>query len=207
HRKPDVSRIAGLCLGTTSQDGTGLSKAMTDRSRLGSEWLCRTAEIGRTIFAWCGWTAEANLSLRSALLAVVDGCIYNRSEVGAGDTDAATLVSLYSKYGFSEAISKLNGDFAAALYDARKETTWLARDRFGLKPLYYTQGSDFFAFASQPGALLALPGVSRDVNPQFVALFAASHYRYFDNQPERSPYRDIAQLPAAHVLSVHEGQI
>jgi asparagine synthase (glutamine-hydrolysing) len=54
---------------------------------------------------------------------------------------------------------------------------------------------------------LILPGVTPQVNRQFVALFAASHYRYFDNDPDASPYDDIAQLPAAHYLRLHRGAL
>src|SRR5207249_11680036 len=67
--------------------------------------------------------------------------------------------------------------------------------------------SQFLAFASQPRALLQLPGVSRDENRKFVALFAAAHYRYFDNAPEESPYAAIAQLPAAQILKVRNGVV
>jgi len=84
---------------------------------------------------------------------------------------------------------------------------WLARDRFGARPLYYVSNSEIFAFGSRPFALLTLPDVPPEVNRQFVALFAASHYRYFDNDLEASPYADVVQLPAAHMLCLSEGRV
>ena len=62
-----------------------------------------------------------------------------------------------------------------------------------------------FAFASQPRALLGLPGVSPAPYVPFVARFAASHYRTFDNEPERSPYAAVSQLPAGSLVEVRNG--
>ena len=139
---------------------------------------------------------------------MLDGYVYNRADWEEAENDAYLLLRLYRKYGFEEALKRVNGDFAIALFDEEKDILWLARDRFGLKPLYYTtKAAAGFAFASRPRALMALEGVSREINKQFAALFAAAHYRYFDNRPNESPYADIAQLPAAHYLRVHNGYI
>lgn len=138
------------------------------------------------------------LAVTAGTVVVIDGAVYNRT--GDDPDDAAMVARLYDQHGFEGALQRLNGDFAIALYDRRDETLWLARDRFGVKPLYYAQGDGVFAFASRPRGLFGVPGVSRELNRQFVALFAACHYRTIDNQPDRSPYADIAQLPAAHLL-------
>jgi asparagine synthase (glutamine-hydrolysing) len=165
-----------------------------------------TAVAGRAAMGWRGWSVPG-MALAGHVIAVFDGQIYNRGELGAAENDAALVVVLYEKHGFFEALRRINGDFALALYDEATNTLWLGRDRFGVKPLYYTTVAGGLAFASRPRALLALPGVSREVNQRFVALFAASHYRYFDNDPEQSPYRGIAQLTAGHVLRVANGQV
>jgi asparagine synthase (glutamine-hydrolysing) len=150
---------------------------------------------------------------RGPVVAVVDGHVYNADELGAdvdpggGAGAAAVLVALTLRHGFAEALRRLNGDFAAALYDARTDTGWLGRDRFGVRPLYYRQGPGHLAVASRPRALLALPGVSTAPNRRFVALFAAAHYRAFDNRPEESPYAAIAQLPAGHLLRASAGAV
>lgn len=136
------------------------------------------------------------------VIAAVDGCVYNLDELQESGTegDAGAIASLYLRYGLTGTLQRINGDFALALYDVRDAALYLARDRFGLKPLYYCRRDDFFAFASRPRPLLTLPGMSAEPNRKFVAIFAAGHYRYFDNDPENSPYAEIAQLPAASVL-------
>jgi asparagine synthase (glutamine-hydrolysing) len=143
------------------------------------------------------------------VVVAVDGCVYNLADlqdVGA-EGDAGVIAGLYLRYGLTDALRKLNGDFALALYDFRDSSLYLARDRFGVKPLYYCRHNGFFAFASRPRPLLTLPGVSPEPNRKFVALFAAGHYRYFDNDPERSPYAAIDQVPAATVLGWKNGHV
>ncbi len=139
----------------------------------------------------------------------IDGQVYNGAELGGGD-EPALIAALYERHGFVEALRKLNGDFAIALFDPRTETLWLARDRFGLKPLYFHRSHRSptrFAFASQPGALLRLPGVSAAPNRRFVACFAGSHYRTFDNEPGESPYAEIGQIPAGRALEVRRASV
>jgi asparagine synthase (glutamine-hydrolysing) len=108
---------------------------------------------------------------------------------------------------FETVLRNVRGDFAVALYDSADDVLWLARDRLGVKPLYYANTEQGFAFASRPGALLDLPGVSRIAERRFVALFAGSHYRSFDNDQHASPYRDIRQLPAGHLARVKGGKV
>ena len=119
-----------------------------------------------------------------------------------GFSSASAFLAAAEARGFESAVRALTGDFAVAWLDLRKNELWLARDRLGVKPLYYAATPGRFAFASRPGALLTLPGIRRAANRTFVALFAGSHYRTFDNDPQASPYADIRQLPAAHVLRV-----
>jgi asparagine synthase (glutamine-hydrolysing) len=102
--------------------------------------------------------------------------------------------------GFRAAIERLEGDFAVAWWDG--QALWLARDRLGIRPLYYARCADGFAFASRPRPLLRLPGVDRTPDPRYLGIFAGSHYRYIDNRPERSPYLGIAQVPPGHLVRV-----
>ena len=136
---------------------------------------------------------------------VIDGWVYNWKDVGKCNDELSQLLALYKQVGFAQMLSRLNGDFSIALWDSREQTLWLGRDRIGVKPLYYVQKPDYFAFASRPRSLLQLPGMQRNINRRFSAIFAGSHYRYFDNHPEESPYEEIAQLPAAHWLKYHDG--
>lgn len=157
-----------------------------------------------------GWR-HPEVANTAQCLAVVDGYFYaieggyNGAE--AKQSSAQVLISLYRQFGFAEALSRINGDFAVALYDFQTDTLWVGRDRFGARPLFYTRVPGGIAFASRPRALLQLPGVSREPNQRFVAAFAGLHYRYFDNEPAQSPYAAIEQLPAAHYLQLRNGQV
>jgi asparagine synthase (glutamine-hydrolysing) len=102
--------------------------------------------------------------------------------------------------GFRAAIERLDGGFAVAWWDGG--SLWLARDRLGIRPLYYARAADGFAFASRPRPLLRLPGVDRTPDPRYLGVFAGSHYRYIDNRPERSPYLGVAQVPPGHLVRV-----
>ncbi len=108
-------------------------------------------------------------------------------------SDTEVLLHLYEQHG--EAMtSRLNGMFAFAIWDRRKGELFLARDRFGKKPVYYLldHGPYRFAFASEAKGLLALPDVDRAVEPSSVADFLAFSY-----VPEpRSIFRSIRKLPA-----------
>lgn len=179
---------------------------MLDVSRSDLDWLARSEHLGCLTL---GWTGRGAPNIRSAdrLLVALDGCLYNRDEFGPVDSDAELLLILYRRYGLEEALRRLNGDFAAAVFDARHGTLWLARDRFGVKPLYYVASSKYVAFASRLRALMCLPGAAHEVNRQYVGLYAGCHYRYFDNDPEATPYAGIAQLPAATALCLRDGEI
>ncbi len=201
-----MSRIAGLCSSRTDPQRTSLVDEMLAASCATPAWGRECHPSGDAVLGWGGWQMP-NVAKINDVIVVMDGCIHNRQELGAAETDASVLARLYLTYGWLDALRRLNGDFAAALYDPHRDTLWLARDRFGVKPLYYTVKGAQVAFASRPRALLALTGVSRAVNRRFVALFAASHYRTFDNDPEQSPYAEIAQLPAGHLLQVTGGTV
>ena len=174
--------------------------------KLNQDWKGYTEELGQVVFGWCGWRTP-NLFNGRGIIIALDGCFYNRQALGSAVDDASLMGELYLDLGLEKALQLINGDFAIMLYDSRIDTLWLARDRFGLKPLYYVIKSEYFAFASQPRGLFPLPNISKDTNHQFVATFAASHYRYFDNDIESSPYKEIIQLPAAHFLRFSQGEI
>ena len=76
----------------------------------------------------------------------------------------------------SQLIGQLRGMFALAIYDTQTHTLILARDRFGIKPLFYAPETDRLAFASEIPALLALPGIDTQPNAQAIADFAALAY-------------------------------
>jgi asparagine synthase (glutamine-hydrolysing) len=113
---------------------------------------------------------------------VQNGEIYNYRELrreleGRGHrfrtaSDTEVLVHLYEEHG-EDFAERLRGMFAIAIWDARERRLLLARDRFGIKPLYYRLRDGTLSFASELKALLEQPGFSREVDPRAVAAFLA----------------------------------
>ena len=163
-------------------------------------------EAGRGYLFWSGRGAPT-AAQDGGLAVVFNGWIYNPEELPTAPDDASVFLALSRKAGFEGAVQRVNGDFGLALLDESAACLWLARDRLGLQPLYYVEQPGFVAFASRPRPLCGLPGVDGRPDPSFVARFAGSHYRSFDNDPHASPYRGVRQLPAAHVLKATSGGI
>jgi asparagine synthase (glutamine-hydrolysing) len=136
---------------------------------------------------------------------VQNGEIYNyrelREEMQAaghrfrthGDTEV--IVHLYEEYGLGFA-ERLRGMFAVAIWDRSRQRLVLARDRFGIKPLYYHASDGRLAFASELKALLPLPGFSRELD-----LDALEAYLAFSFVPgPLTIFRDAKKLPSGTVL-------
>jgi asparagine synthase (glutamine-hydrolysing) len=96
----------------------------------------------------------------------------------------------------AELLPQMRGMWAFGLWDG--EALWLVRDRFGVKPLYYTAGPGWIAFASELGALLRLPEVSRQVTPERIAAYLA--YGFIPGG--RTLYADISQVPPGHYVHI-----
>ncbi|MCP4633213.1 MAG: asparagine synthase (glutamine-hydrolyzing) [candidate division Zixibacteria bacterium] len=116
--------------------------------------------------------------------------------------DTEVIIHAYEEWG-TECVLKFNGMFAFAIWDSNDETLFLARDRLGIKPLYYTISSGNFLFASEIKALLKHPSVKTEVQlssiPEY--LFSTS---LFDNH---TMFKDIYSLPAGHTAVFENGAI
>ncbi|MBC7900590.1 MAG: asparagine synthase (glutamine-hydrolyzing) [Saprospiraceae bacterium] len=146
------------------------------------------------------------------IVVIMNGELYNYREVRADleklghkfetQTDTEILPHLYQEYG-DALVDHLNGMFAFALWDKRRKKLLIARDRFGEKPLYYGVFDGKLLFASEAKALLAHPSVKPELD-----LNAMRHYLSFDYVPApMSIYKGISKLPAAHLLTVENGEI
>ena len=206
-----MSRIAGLYRPIDPRPADDRALVARALARYpGTAVICEGAQgvLGRT--AQSGLASVGGIIEEAGLCVAFDGRITNASELRAdlrsvGPADAALVAVLVRRFGVVGALERLSGDFAIAILDPERGRLWLCRDRFGVKPLYWTATANGIAFASQPRSLLTIPGVSADPDPGFVARFAASHYRTFDSEPEASPYRAIHQMPAATVLEFRAG--
>jgi asparagine synthase (glutamine-hydrolysing) len=143
---------------------------------------------------------------------IQNGEIYNYRELmdelrGRGHTfsthsDTEVLVHLYEERGpaFVEA---LRGMFAIAIWDARHGRLLLARDRFGIKPLYYRVADGAISFASELKALLRQPGFSREIDPEALEAFLA-----FNSIPAPlTIFREARKLPPGHTLVAEGGEV
>ena len=111
-------------------------------------------------------------------------------------SDTEVIVHLYEEKGV-DCVQYFNGDFAFALWDSRKKQLVLARDRMGVRPLYYTQqpGGRLF-FASEIKALLKVPGFRAQLDP----ITLDQIFTFWFPLAPRTAFRDVFELPPAHVL-------
>jgi asparagine synthase (glutamine-hydrolysing) len=148
---------------------------------------------------------------------VFNGEIYNYRElrrelIGRGhvfrtQSDTETIVHAYEEWG-DDAVARLNGMFGFAILDERGPARLLlARDRFGIKPLYYyehsTEGAGLgLVFGSEAKSLLAHPDVPRRPDPESIALYLGLGYV----PAPRTAFADIRKLPPGHLLVYQKGR-
>ena len=194
-----MARITGMFC--AEAPGRAASAAQVMLARMEVRTGHQTAQLGGAALAAGAGGAVAR---SGAVIAAVDGVFLNAATLPGGvhASPAEQLAALYLRYGMTGALQRLDGDFALVVYDHEVGEAWLARDRIGVRPLYYTLSDNLLAVSSRPGGLLALPEVDRRVNERWVAVFAGSHYRYIDNRPEESPFAAIAQVPAATIVRI-----
>jgi asparagine synthase (glutamine-hydrolysing) len=113
----------------------------------------------------------------------------------ATTSDTEVILHLYDELG-PDCVSRLNGDFAIALWDARRRRLMLAHDRMGVRPLFYTRRRGALYFASEVKALLEVPGVSAELDPMALDQI----FTFWFPLAPRTAFKDIAELKPAHVL-------
>src|SRR5262245_30058455 len=139
-----------------------------------------------------------------------NGEIYNFKEIRVelikrgvqfkSESDAEVIIYAYREWGLN-ALTLFNGIFAFAIWDARTKELLLARDRLGIKPLYYAETPAGFAFASEIKAILTIPGARREVD-----LEALHQYLSFLWTPDpKTIFQGIQKLPPGHFLIYKDG--
>jgi asparagine synthase (glutamine-hydrolysing) len=143
---------------------------------------------------------------------VYNGEIYNFAEVRRdlearghrfrSRCDTEVILHAYEEEG-PDCVHRFNGMFAFAVWDGRTGELLLARDRLGVKPLYYWLSGGRLAFASEIKALLEVPEVSREVDPQ-----SLYHYVGYEFVPAPDTiFRDVKKLPPGHHARFRDGRL
>lgn len=140
---------------------------------------------------------------------VFNGEIYNhihlRKELASypytSDSDTEVIIAAYLRWGRDDFISHLNGMFAFALYDRKKQELILVRDRIGKKPLYYWIGCEKIVFASELKTIMSYPGFNGKIKRSILARYLANQYI---NAPD-TIFEDVYKLEPGTFMSVQLG--
>ncbi len=194
HRGPDDSGVWDRKFPDGSYIGLGSRRlAILDLSAVGHMPMCNE---DRTV--WITYNGE----------------IYNFGELRqeleskghrfASHTDTEVIVHLYEQEG-PDCVKRLNGMFAFAVCDLRSSipSLFVARDHFGVKPFYYFHDGQRFAFASEIKALLQIPEIEAELDPE-----SLHQYLTFLWVPDpKTMFRRILKLPAGHYATLRKGEL
>jgi len=145
--------------------------------------------------------------IKNNLLIVFNGEIYNYKELRAQlqlnygikfvtNSDTEVILEMFNCYGL-RALDHLIGMFAFALYDTVKKSMIIARDHFGIKPLFYTYINGAFAFSSELKTLVDIPGFDKTINPK--SLVSCLNYLWVAG--DDTMFKGCHKLPPAHYLT------
>src|SRR6516165_6738715 len=217
--------IAGMVdwrAATASETLRSVSEAMTETLRhrgpdAGQVWVEAESGValGQRRLAIIDLSPGGAQPMHSAdrrYVVTFNGEIYNyrdiRNELAAAgrtmrsDSDTEVLLEACALWGVERAIERTIGMFAFALWDRKTRTLVLARDRVGIKPLYYAATPERVIFASQLKAFRAAPGWKPTIDEDSVVGYLRHAYIA---QP-RTIYREAQKLAPGHILTLHEGE-
>ena len=145
-------------------------------------------------------TADARIDARADLAAKLRD---QGEPCRPADPDCELILRAYRAWG-EACVEHLLGDFAFAIWDARTQRLFCARDHFGVKPFFYVRVGDHFIFSNTLNCVRIHPAVSEELNERAIA-----DYLLFDGNAESdtTSFREIFRLPAAHSLSVQNGSL
>ena len=180
----------------------------------GATKLFRNVALGHRRLSIIDLSENANQPMSSTdgrFTIVYNGEVYNFLEIKdnllqkgiklSTNSDTEVILQAYKTYGTS-CFSMLNGMFALAIYDRLKEELILARDPFGIKPLYYLNNSEIFIFGSEMKAILKYPKLNLSLNHQ-----ALVEYIWFENPfGENTIYNEIVEVkPGSYLIVTKNG--
>ncbi len=117
-------------------------------------------------------------------------------------SDTEVILHAYREYG-DNCVDHFNGQWAFALWDRNHQRLFLSRDRFGIRPLFYTQTNSSFLFASEVKALFCDADVDRRLDPQGLQQL----FTFWTTIPPRTVFRDVLELPPGHNLVVQQDRV
>jgi asparagine synthase (glutamine-hydrolysing) len=185
HRGPDdegVYTSSGIGLGHRRLSIIGLST--------GHQPLCNE---DRSIWITFNGEIYNYQELRSDLIA--------KGHAFATETDTEVIVHLYEELG-ANCVTQLRGMFAFAIWDSRQDVLFLARDRVGIKPLYYWQNHRSLVFGSEIKSILADPEVESEVDPAMIDRLLT----FFYLPGEQTLFRNVKKLPPASYMLIKAGR-
>jgi asparagine synthase (glutamine-hydrolysing) len=147
-----------------------------------------------TIFLICNGEIYNYKQLRQELV--------NKGHRFSSFSDSEVLLHLYEQDGV-DMLSRLNGIFAFAIFDCEKNRLFCARDQLGVKPFYYAQVGNLFAFASELKAILAVPQIPKDIDP--IAIHNTLTFLW--SPSPNTMFKTIRKLEPGFALIVKDGQI
>jgi asparagine synthase (glutamine-hydrolysing) len=214
--------IAGILDSTTlrppqSDELTAMQRTMRHRGPDGDgQWIAPEGNVGLAhlrlaIIDLSAKAAQPMTDGQDKVWITFNGEIYNHATLrklleksgrhfNTDHSDTEVLVHGYLEWGIDGLLQRLEGMYSFAIWDCEYKKMVLARDRIGIKPLYFTKTDGRFVFASEIKAILADPAIERDIDPQ-----ALNHFLSFMIAPAPlTMFKGIFKLPAAHLMEVSE---
>ena len=116
--------------------------------------------------------------------------------------DTEVVVHMYQEFGI-ECLQQLNGQYAVSIWDTQKKELFLARDRMGIRPLFYCHQSTDFVFASEIKALGEYPGLKRGLDAQGLS----EVFTFWTTQTPNTAFKGIKEVPPGHYMLVKNGEV
>ncbi len=113
------------------------------------------------------------------------------------NTDTEVVAQAYAQYG-TDCLSKFNGQFAIAIWDNQEKSLLLARDRVGIRPLFYSALNGSFAFCSEIKGLFQIPEIKRNLDPKSLAQI----FTFWTTITPHTPFENVNELPPGHFMKV-----
>jgi asparagine synthase (glutamine-hydrolysing) len=188
HRGPDG---AGLYINQTGNIALGHRRlSLIDLSEAGSQPM---SNEDKTVWITVNGEIYNYRKLRLELI--------SKGHVFSSTGDSEIIIHGYEEWG-TGILDKLKGMFAFCIYDKKKGIFFIARDRFGIKPLYYYHQNDVFLFASELKSIVGYHEFKKEVDPVSICNYLT--YRYVPSP--NSIWKNVNKLPPAHYMILREDQ-